>query len=127
MYTKVRWYDHSQAEGMLVTETNVYIFTSKSETFVKSKTKDVKTNVLSKAFFSTNTKLCPRILKLTLASLWSRRNYLYKNLEHNSISSDKQSFFNYSSKNHNISTYPFLFIIRRFECYYTHCQETALN
>ena len=33
----------------------------------------------------------------------------------------------YSGKNHNISTYPFLFIIRRFECYYTHCQETALN
>ena len=30
-------------------------------------------------------------------------------------------------KNHNISTYPFLFDIRRFECYYTHCQETALN
>ena len=32
-----------------------------------------------------------------------------------------------SGTNHNISTYPFLFIIRRFECYYTHCQETALN
>ena len=30
-------------------------------------------------------------------------------------------------KNHNISTDPFLFIIRRFECCYTHCQETALN
>ena len=37
------------------------------------------------------------------------------------------SLFNCSSKNHKISTYPFLFIIRRFECYYTHCQETALN
>ena len=36
-----------------------------------------------------------------------------------SESSDKQSLFNYSGKNHNISTYPFLFIIRRFECYYT--------
>ena len=32
-----------------------------------------------------------------------------------------------SGKNRNISTYSFLFIIRRFECYYTHCQETALN
>ena len=41
--------------------------------------------------------------------------------------SDKQSLFNYSGKNHNISTYSFLFIIQRFECYYTHCQETALN
>ena len=30
-------------------------------------------------------------------------------------------------KNQNISTYPFLFIILRFECYYTHSQETALN
>ena len=30
-------------------------------------------------------------------------------------------------KNHNILTYPFLFIIRLFECYYTNCQETALN
>ena len=35
--------------------------------------------------------------------------------------------FNCSAKNHIISTYPFLFIIRRFECYYTHCQETTLN
>ena len=30
-------------------------------------------------------------------------------------------------KNYNISTNSFLFIIRRFECYCTHCQETALN
>ena len=43
------------------------------------------------------------------------------------IISDKQSLLNYSGKNHNILTYPFLFIIRRFKCYYTHCQETALN
>ena len=32
-----------------------------------------------------------------------------------------------SGKNYNISTNSFLFIIRRFECYCTHCQETALN
>ena len=44
-----------------------------------------------------------------------------------SESSHKQSLFNYSGKTHNISTYPFLFIIRRFECYYTHCQEIALT
>ena len=41
--------------------------------------------------------------------------------------SDRQSLFNYSGKNHNISTYSILFIIRRFAFYYSHCQETALN
>ena len=40
---------------------------------------------------------------------------------------NKKHFCKYSGKIHNISTYPFLFIIRRFEWYYTHCQETALN
>ena len=35
------------------------------------------------------------------------------------IMDEWQSLFNYSGKTHNISTYPFLFIIRRFQCYYT--------
>ena len=26
-----------------------------------------------------------------------------------------------------LTHYPFLLIIRRFDCYYTHCQETTLN
>ena len=35
--------------------------------------------------------------------------------------------YNKPGKNHNILTNLFLFIIQRFECCYTHHQETALN
>ena len=38
-----------------------------------------------------------------------------------------KSLFNYSGKNYNISTNSFLFIIRHFECYCTHCQATAFK
>ena len=52
---------------------------------------------------------------------------VFKNFEIFIPEFHKQSLFNYSGKNHNISIYQFLFIIRHFECYCTHCQETALN